>query len=76
MKFKYKEEEKERLDKFLSTQLPEISRSQIKKLIIKKQVFVNNKEASVHHWLKKNDEIIYNIILNNNESRFSRFTML
>ena len=61
MKFKYKEEEKERLDKFLSTQLPEISRSQIKKLIIKKQVFVNNKEASVHHWLKKNDEIIYNI---------------
>ena len=43
MKFVYKREEKERLDKFLTTQLPEISRSQIKKLIINKQVLVNDK---------------------------------
>ena len=62
MKFVYKGEEKERLDKFLTTQLLEISRSQIKKLIINKQVLVNNKEKTVHHWLKKNDEVIYNNI--------------
>ena len=61
MKFIYKEKTTERLDKFLSTQLKDISRSQIKKLIINKQVLVNNKEVSVHHWLKNNDEIIYNI---------------
>tara|TARA_B100001964_G_scaffold205139_1_gene235371 strand:+ start:431 stop:1336 length:906 start_codon:yes stop_codon:yes gene_type:complete len=62
MKFIYKKEVRERLDKFLSKELPEISRSQIKKLIINKQVLVNNKESNVHHWLKKNDKVVYNII--------------
>ncbi len=61
MKFIYKKEKKERLDKFLSKELIGISRSQIKKLIINKQVLVNNKETSVHHWLKKNNKIVCNI---------------
>ena len=61
MKFIYKKEKKERLDKFLSKELVGISRSQIKKLIINKQVLVNDKETSVHHWLKKNNKIVCNI---------------
>jgi len=59
MEIIYKEEEKERLDKFLLNHL-DFSRSQIKKIILEGQISVNDKEASVHHWLRKGDKITYN----------------
>ena len=59
MKIIYNEKEKERLDKFLQTQLKDISRSQIKKLILNGSVKVNDKEPTVHHWLKEGDNIEY-----------------
>jgi 23S rRNA pseudouridine1911/1915/1917 synthase len=51
------EEKKQRLDKFLTEKLPEISRSQIKKMILNGEVLVNEKSTSVHYFLKENDEI-------------------
>ncbi len=60
-KFVYDNQEAEgkmRLDIFLSENLPEITRSQIKKMILDGLVKVNNKEASVHRFLKNGDEII------------------
>lgn len=48
----YQEASKERLDKFLSQELTDLSRSQIQKMIKDGQVLVNDKIASVHHWLK------------------------
>jgi len=59
MKITYKNEAKERLDKFLTGKLLGITRSQIKKLILNERVLVNDKKASVHHWLRKNDKIVY-----------------
>ncbi len=58
MKFTYQQTNKERLDKYLQTQL-NISRSQIKKIILDGQVKVNQEISSVHHWLKANDLIEY-----------------
>jgi 23S rRNA pseudouridine1911/1915/1917 synthase len=58
MKITYEQEQKERLDKFLQTKLT-ISRSQIKKIILAGQVKVNDQLSSVHHWLRKNDQIVY-----------------
>jgi len=58
MKITYQEESKERLDKYLLEHLA-ISRSQIKKVILSGQVTVNGEIPSVHHWLRKNDQIIY-----------------
>ena len=60
MEFIYQQDKKERLDKFLETKLPEITRSQIKKLILNNQVMVNGAKSTVHHWLKPNDKITYN----------------
>lgn len=57
MKFTYKEEKKERLDKFLATQLTEITRSQLKKIILSGQVKVNKEATTVHRWLKTGDII-------------------
>ncbi|MBD3359778.1 MAG: RluA family pseudouridine synthase [Candidatus Buchananbacteria bacterium] len=51
-----KEDEKKRLDKFLTQNLP-INRSQIKKLIKSGQILVNNKQPTVHRFLKENDII-------------------
>lgn len=48
---------KTRLDKFLSKQCPEFSRSQIKKLIQQGKVKVNDKEVSVHQFLKEGDVV-------------------
>ncbi|MBI5765686.1 RluA family pseudouridine synthase [Candidatus Falkowbacteria bacterium] len=47
----------QRLDKFLADKLPNLSRSQIKKLIKNEVILVNNKKSSVHQFLKKEDEI-------------------
>ena len=58
MEITYKEQDKERLDKFLLNHL-DISRSQIKKIILDGKVTVNGKSSTVHHWLKAGDEIVY-----------------
>ncbi len=57
MKFIYQEKTKERLDKFLHSQMPKKSRSQIQKSIQAGQVKVNDKIAVVHFWLKNGDVI-------------------
>lgn len=59
MEITYQSEEKERLDKYLLNHL-EISRSQIKKVILAGDVTVNGEVSSVHHWLRNGDKIIYN----------------
>lgn len=51
------ENNKKRLDKFLTEQLPDFSRSQIQKLVKLKQILVNQKSVTPHHFLKTNDEI-------------------
>ena len=56
MKINYQGIEKERLDKYLIQHLG-VSRSQIKKIILDGQVSVNERPASVHHWLKPGDKI-------------------
>ena len=48
----YNQNSKERLDKFLSQELPDLSRSQIQKMIKGEEVLVNGKIATVHYWLK------------------------
>ncbi len=58
MKFTYQQTSKERLDKYLQTKL-NISRSQIKKIILDGQVKVNQEIPSVHRWLKVDDLIEY-----------------
>lgn len=52
-----KEEHNSRLDKFLVEQLPNLSRSQIQKIIKSGQILVNNKKTSVHHFLKEYDNV-------------------
>ncbi len=47
----------ERLDKFLTKVLDELSRSQIQKLIKEGEIFVNGKVSAVHYNLKEGDEI-------------------
>lgn len=51
------EDKGKRLDKYLTENLPETTRSQIKKMIRRKLVLVNGKPPSVHQFLNKNDEI-------------------
>jgi len=46
-----------RLDKFLSKEMPEITRSQIKKMILDGRILINEKETTVHHFLKNDDAI-------------------
>lgn len=53
-----KESHGQRLDKFLVSQLPELSRSQIQKMIKAGPVLVNGQPTSVHHFLKEGDTII------------------
>lgn len=60
MEFIYKDEQKERLDKYLLSQMPNITRSQIKKIILNGQITVNDEECAVHRWLKSGDKIEYN----------------
>lgn len=58
MEIIYQNTDKQRLDKYLLDHL-DISRSQIKKVILNGQVTVNDQVASVHHWLKNKDKITY-----------------
>ncbi len=51
------ESQGQRLDKFLTDQMPETSRNQIKKIILDGLILVNNKKASVHQFLKTDDVI-------------------
>lgn len=57
----FEDTNKQRLDKFLTDQLNDFSRSQIQKLIKEGKVLVNNKKTTVHHFLKFNDGVIINI---------------
>jgi 23S rRNA pseudouridine1911/1915/1917 synthase len=45
----------ERLDVYLSAQLPDISRSQIKKMILNGDVKVNEEQPTVHYFIKRDD---------------------
>jgi 23S rRNA pseudouridine1911/1915/1917 synthase len=58
MKLIYEKNDKERLDKYLQEML-DITRSQIKKIILAGKVSVNDKPSSVHHWLKNGDQITF-----------------
>lgn len=51
------ESQGQRLDKFLTEQMPETTRTQIKKMILGGLVLINNKKATVHQFLKVNDQI-------------------
>lgn len=51
------ENQGERLDKFLTNNLPEKSRSQWQKAIKAGLVFVNNKKPAVHYFLKSGDNL-------------------
>ena len=55
------ENAKERIDKFLSGEFPEFSRSYIHKLIEKKLVLINKKDASKNYKLSENDVVEINI---------------
>ena len=46
-----------RLDIFLTENLSDITRSQIKKLIKNEQIFVNDKNTTVHYFIKEGDKI-------------------
>lgn len=70
MEFIYQEENKERLDKYLLGQLADISRNQIKKIILNGQITVNEEPTSVHHWLKFGDKIQYNPQAEEKEATF------
>jgi 23S rRNA pseudouridine1911/1915/1917 synthase len=48
-----------RLDLFICAQLPTLSRSRIAKHIKANAIFVNNKPASVHHFLKTGDVVTF-----------------
>jgi 23S rRNA pseudouridine1911/1915/1917 synthase len=52
-----REKRSQRLDKFLVEKLTELSRSQIQKAIKDGSILVNGKKATVHYFLKTNDEI-------------------
>ncbi len=69
MEITYKEEKKERLDKFLQQELNDITRSQIKKHILAGSILVNNKKPTVHRWLKKDDLITYNTVVKPREEK-------
>lgn len=69
MEITYQEDAKERLDKYLLKHL-DISRSQIKKIILDGQVTVNDQDTSVHHWLRSGDKIIYNAQEQKKETSF------
>ncbi len=46
-----------RLDKFLVEQFPEVSRTQIQKLIEGEKILVNEKKVAKHYFLEKGDEV-------------------
>ncbi len=52
-----------RLDVYLSEELPELTRSQIAKLIKRGAATVNGRAASVHRFLKTDDTVIFDDVL-------------
>lgn len=52
------EEDNERLDYYLSTELNEVSRSYIKKLILEEKVLVNQKNKKASYSVKEGDQIL------------------
>ena len=48
---------KMRLDKFLKEHLPEMSRAHLQKLVQQRQVTVNGKPVTPHHFLKAGDVV-------------------
>ncbi len=56
-----KEEEKERLDKYLANKNENLSRTMIKKLIDENQILVNNKQTKTSYLVQENDIITINI---------------
>ncbi|PWB38348.1 MAG: hypothetical protein C3F02_04200 [Parcubacteria group bacterium] len=62
--FIYQNTGKERLDKFLQSQISTLSRSQIQKKILSGQVLLNGQISSVHHWLKPGDKISFHNTVN------------
>lgn len=59
MKIIFEKLEKQRLDKFLVEQLPDLSRAKIQRLIEDGLVEVNGKRASKHFFLKQGDIVKY-----------------
>lgn len=58
MRFKITlEQSGERIDKFLTGEMPDFSRSQLQKLIKEEKIIVNNKKVSPHYCLKEGDFI-------------------
>lgn len=55
------EEDEARLDKWISSALPELSRSYIQKCIREEQVFVNDRPQKASYRLKVDDEILFQI---------------
>lgn len=74
MKFVYQEKTKERLDKFLHGQMPDLSRNQIQKNIQIGNIRVNDKVTAVHFWLKNGDIIIFesNNAANNEDPKLEK----
>ena len=54
----YNAESKERLDKYLTAELHDCSRTQIQKLIKGGKILVNGSVPAPHHFLKKGDRIV------------------
>jgi len=52
-----KSDQGQRLDKFLVSQIPGRSRSQIQKMIKAGSVLINDQTVTVHHFLKEGDKI-------------------
>lgn len=59
----------ERLDKFLVEKFPDLSRTQLQKLITEEKILVNQKKASKHYFLVEGDLIDYNFDLNEEKNK-------
>lgn len=55
-----KENQGQRLDKFLNDHFAEYSRSQIQKMIKNEDILVNDQKATVHKFLKEDDKVTIN----------------
>jgi 23S rRNA pseudouridine1911/1915/1917 synthase len=54
----YQETKKERLDKYLVDKYPNISRSQMQKLVKDGEILINKEKVLPHHFLRAGDEIL------------------
>ena len=55
------EEEKQRLDKYIVSKTPDLSRTMIKKLIDENEILVNNKKTKTSYLVQNNDIITINL---------------